>query len=263
MHELIHTSLPKGLFGGSGYAVAGATRDMPESLRLALQGISNLENSTPGVTWSSQVVNAAGGSWLVLSRIQPVKADHTGRSNYLAHHVALGFHQDSRVDPASVLKNHPWVTTWSGEPRWLEPRTAPAPLPMVTRPDAWRRQGLDPGWAGHLADNHTQPIPILYSPGLGDPLPLVLDALCMLPVADRWQVAFNTRASTFTRAPGWWWMRADSAQAALFRRQSGLVDLTGDSQAPGNDALVWRARGQQPPEKVSLAGSRASSGAIP
>ena len=252
MHELVHTSIPKGLFGGTGYAVAAATRDMPESLRLALQGISNLEDSTPGVTWSARVVNASGGPWLVLSRQQPAPADHTGRSNYIAHHVALSFATDARVDPASILKNHPWQTEWTGEARWLHSPTAPAPLPRESRADRWKRQGFDPGWAGHLAADHASPVPVLYPLAILDPLPLIIEALCLLPVADRWQVPFNTRATSVTRSPGWWWARVDSPVATQFRRQPGLVDLTTPSQAPDDHPLVWQARGQKPPETFSL-----------
>lgn len=252
MHELVHTSLTKGLFGGTGYAVAAATRDMPESLRLALQGISNLEDASPGVTWSSRVVNASGGPWLVLSRQQPAPADHTGRSNYIAHHVALSFATDARVDPASVLKNHPWQTGWTGEARWLPAPVAPAPLPRESRADRWKRQGFDPGWAGHLAADHASPIPVLHPLSVLDPLPLIIEALCLLPVADRWQVAFNTRAGSVTRSPGWWWARVDAPVAAQFRRQNGLVDLTSPTQAPTDHHLVWQARGQKPPESFSL-----------
>ena len=252
MHELVHTSIPKGLFGGTGYAVAAATRDMPESLRLALQGISNLEDTTPGVTWGARVVNASGGPWLVLSRQQPAPADHTGRSNYIAHHVALSFATDARVDPASVLKNHPWQTGWTGEARWLPTPMVPAPLPKESRADRWKRQGFDPGWAGHLAADHASPIPILCPLSVLDPLPLIIEALCLLPVADRWQVAFNTRSSSVTRSPGWWWARVDAPVAAQFRLQPGLVDLTSPSQAPNDHPLVWQARGQKPPETFSL-----------
>ena len=144
MHELIHTSLPRGLFGGSGYAVAAATRDMPETLRNQLQGMSNLEDSC--LTWRSSIVQAAGGAWLVISRLQPAPADHTGRSNYIAHHVALSFETDGRADPAAVLRNHPWRATWSGEPRWLEKAVPPAPLPQTASASAWQGLGLDPGW---------------------------------------------------------------------------------------------------------------------
>lgn len=252
MHELVHTSLPKGLFGGTGYSVAAATRDMPESLRLALQGISNLEDTTPGITWSAQVVNASGGPWLVLSRQQPAAADHTGRSNYIAHHVALSFTTDARVDPAGILKNHPWITTWSGEPRWLPAPTIPTSLPQSTRAENWKRLGFDPGWAGHLAADHTSPVPILYPASVADPLPLVLDALCLLPVADRWQVAFNTRARAFTRAPGWWWARVDSPQGSLFNRQPALVNLTTPSTAPGDHPLIWQARGKESPHRFAV-----------
>jgi hypothetical protein len=251
MHELVHTSLPKGLFGGTGYVVAAATRDMPESLRQALQGISNLEDSTPGVTWSSQFINAAGGTWLVLSRLQPALADHTGRSNYIAHHVALSFTHDARTDPASVLKNHKWIASWSGEPRWLDQSPVPAPLPQASSAKAWQHLGFDPGWAGYLATAQGTPIPILYPESLTNPLPLVLDALSLLSPSDRWQVAFNTRANGFTRSPGWWWARTDSAKAGVFRRQPGLVDLTSNTLAPGDEALIWQLRGKSRPNTIS------------
>ena len=103
MHELVHTSIPKGLFGGTGYAVAAATRDMPESLRLALQGISNLEDSTPGVTWSARVVNASGGPCLGLSRQQPDPADHTGRTHVRDRRDAIG---DTRGETRHTQQTH-------------------------------------------------------------------------------------------------------------------------------------------------------------
>ena len=242
MHELIHTSLPRGLFGGSGYAVAAATRDMPETLRNQLQGMSNLEDSC--LTWRSSIVQAAGGAWLVISRLQPAPADHTGRSNSIAHHVALSFETDGRADPAAVLRNHPWRATWSGEPRWLEKAVPPAPLPQTASASAWQGLGLDPGWAGKLAEDRGRPVAVVYPSTVVDPLPLVLDALCLLPVADRWQVSFHTQPRAFTRAPGWWWVRTDKTQAREFRLQPGALDLTRGDKAPGAEPLVLRARGR-------------------
>ena len=126
MFELIHTSAPRGLFGGSGYTTVAATTGIPEALRKALESLSGYEqvfdygspqfSANPVAFICQPIGQAAGKSWWVLSRIAVAEKDYTGRSNYLAHHLALEHHELPQAGPVALAKAFPWQAAWAGEP---------------------------------------------------------------------------------------------------------------------------------------------------
>ncbi|MFM7109606.1 MAG: hypothetical protein ACKO26_00560, partial [Planctomycetota bacterium] len=190
MFELIHTSAPRGLFGGSGYITVAATSGIPESLRKALETLSGYEQvfeygsarypANPPAFICQPIGQAAGKSWWVLSKIVVADKDYTGRSNYLAHHVALEHHELPQAGPVAMALAFPWMAAWTGEPRHL-PIRAMAPITAYPSPasaPAWSRAGLDPGWAGHLAEqarSRRGGLLLVYPAG-ADPLALAGDA---------------------------------------------------------------------------------------
>jgi hypothetical protein len=138
-----------------------------------------------------------GKTWSVLSRACMAGVDHSRRRIFFAHHVALEAGELPAAGPAWLAGQPGFLQThWDGQVHEL-PFGRPAPEgtspPAVCR--AWHQAAGDAGWAGVLAEEHeknpTRPIYLLYPLGL-DPLPLLLEALALLPAERRWQVTFST-----------------------------------------------------------------------
>lgn len=265
MFELIHTSSPRGLFGGSGYTTVAATVGMPEALRKVLESLSGYEQihdygvprfSANPVAFICQPIGQAGGkSWWVLSRIAVADKDYTGRSNYLAHHVALEQNELSQAGPAALAKVFPWTTTWTGEPRALAIRTVPTlnAYSETSSAPAWTSIGLDAGWAGYLAEQARSRrglIQLVYPAG-ADPLALVADAVALLPPMERWDARFHTHTSRPRPELAWALFPADVGVSTELVRRPGTVQLGLRPPCPGNGPLVERARGKLPPTPAS------------
>jgi hypothetical protein len=196
----------------------------------------------------------------VLSRVAPTQADHTGRSNKMAHHVVVGSKEQVVGGPAA-LAQHPdfFVESWSGPPRYIEePKVIPEDCgPQDMRATAWDALAGDAGWAGVLAETFsgksTDPAILVFEPGM-DVLPLIGEALALLPPSRRWQVTFST---FFTSLPAqatcaWRCCIADSEALREARRNPRLltIDLTKPLPAPKTSPLVTSAReGGTPPQE--------------
>ncbi len=203
-HELYYTSAPKGLeLGTSGFCTVAATRGLPRPLREQMQALSDyrhlftpLDPRNP-VGYAYTQVRAGGGLWFVLSRTADAPLDYTGRGNYFAHHVALEAAELPRGGPAWLASQRGFLeTTWRGEPRTLD---AGRPALGGDQPPApcrrWESAAGDAGWAGVLAQQFDldpgRPVALVYHAGF-DPLPLLAEALALLPPQRRWEVTFNT-----------------------------------------------------------------------
>jgi len=258
MFELIHTSAPRGLFGGSGYTTVAATQGMPDALRKVLESLSGYEQvfeygspqfqSNPEAYICQPIGQAAGKSWWVISRIVVADKDYTGRSNYLAHHVALDNNELTQAGPVALARTFPWMSSWAGEPRMLPVRPMPrldAPAPPMAAP-AWTRAGLDAGWAGHLAEQARSRrgiIQIVY-PQTVDPLALIADAVALLPPAERWDARFHTHTSRPRPDQAWAWFPAEAGANTDLARRPGVVYLAMRPPCPSTGPLVDQARGK-------------------
>src|SRR5207253_2083550 len=87
-------------------------------------------------------------------------------------------------------------SAWDGAVRLLPagrppPRGDVAPGPC----HAWQEAAGDAGWAGVVGETFLhdpgRPVYLLFDPGL-DPLPLLAEALALLPADLRWDVTFST-----------------------------------------------------------------------
>jgi hypothetical protein len=258
MFELIHTSAPRGLFGGSGYTTVAATQGMPDALRKVLESLSGYEqvfeygspqfHSNPEAYICQPIGQAAGKSWWVISRIVVADKDYTGRSNYLAHHVALDNNELPHAGPAALARTFPWMSSWAGEPRMLPVRSMPsiaAPAPPMAAP-AWTRAGLDAGWAGHLAEQarSRRGIIQLVYPQTVDPLALIADAVALLPPAERWDARFHTHTSRPRPDQAWAWFPAEAGATPDLARRPGVVYLAMRPPCPSTGPLVDQARGK-------------------
>ena len=265
--ELIYTSAERGLRPGTrGFCTVAHTRGMrPQTIQI-LEGLSAYRNlyavhdprtANSPVAISHYRLTAMGGSLNVLSRVAPTRADHTGRSNKMAHHVVLSSQELVPGGPGA-LASHPgfFVDSWEGAPRHIEePKAVPRDCgPADVRAVHWEEATGDAGWAGVLASTASGRTPtpafLVFEPGM-DVLPLLGEALALLVPETRWQVTFST---FFTTLPpqatcAWRCCVPDSEALREVRRnpKALLIDLTRPLPAIKDNPLVALARAGGPP----------------
>lgn len=105
--ELLYTSAPRGLKSGSrGFCTVEATAGLPPALVTALEGLSAYRHVAPAgdpanpVVYSHVTLAVGGRTYSVISRIGDAGTDYTGRTNKLAHHVALDPSERPQGGPA-------------------------------------------------------------------------------------------------------------------------------------------------------------------
>ena len=136
-------------------------------------------------------------------RVGPSGLDYSGRTNKYAHHVVIDAAERPEGGPAWLLARPGFMqTAWDGEPRML---VEGRPVPRGDRPagmaTAWASLTGDAGWAGVLAEaflaDPRRPAFVVFRPGM-DLLPLLVEAIALLPASRRWDVQFGTY---LTQAP--------------------------------------------------------------
>jgi len=201
--EVIHTSVRRGLDGGTGFAVAARTGGMPRVLVESVSALSGLTEAWSGASdWdrtlrATRAVSMPAGVQWVASVIRPSGMDHTGRGNRLAHHRVLDADEVQRCDPAQLLCDHEhWMASFSGEPRELD---VPAPLPgtQVTSgaANAWKSAFGDAGVAAEMLERAFQSgvgAWIVLPAGV-DRLQLLQEMVALLPQTNRWKRGWSTR----------------------------------------------------------------------
>ena len=206
IYELQYTSAPRGLLpGSSGYSTVKATAGLPPPLRTVLESLSVYRRVFPPghsqaalspVAWSHTRVNVAGRAWHVLSRTCDAGFDHTHRSNYFTHHIAISADSLPSGGPAWLLSQSGLLATvWDG--------TVGEPASAVRLPSGndtarvcrhWKQLTGDAGWAGAVAGHlarRSGPVVVAFSVGT-DLLPLFGEALALLPGSSRWDITFTT-----------------------------------------------------------------------
>ncbi len=255
--ELVYTSAPRGLKSTvPGFCTVAATAAMPRQMAMKLEALSGYEFcfslSDPNVRLSpvnfAHTRLAVGGqTFSVLSRIAFAGADYSGRTNKIAHHLALAAHEEMPGGPAWMLRQlqlgdgqrQLLHADWREEARELDPRDlrallAPRPAPAPA-PARWWEQatGGDPGWAGlllkSLREKKDAPAFVIFNPGT-DLLPLFDECLALLPPAERWAVGFATYYSTLPAGCFYHWrgvLAGSSAAREVARFPNAVViDLT-------------------------------------
>ncbi len=288
--EILYTSAPEGLKAGSrGFCTVVSTAGMAKNLAERLESLSGyrhaFETHDPRskynpVNYQHLIASVGGRKLHVLSRICDAGFDYTKRSNKLAHHVA--------IEPAEALVatgGPAWVmtspgffqTAWDGETRILPEgrplRAEACPTRVCSR---WKRLSAkagdagDEGWAGVLAENARtrggKPISVIYPVG-AEPLPLVVEALSLLPQEQRWQVTFSTY---FTKLPAglecqWRFIFDGSSEADVLRRNphAQLIDLCKPlGAAPDGELVLAARRGIAPLTAPPKAQAPAPAGAV-
>ena len=188
--ELVITSVRKGLDGGSGYQPVLRTKGLKPAIaeRLQLRSgyphpYSHGDRRNP-VVFVHRIERVGGETLHVLARICDAGSDHTGRSNFLAHLVAINDGEARRKGsgPADVIRRLAFKASWDEPPREDDP---PAVIASDRGPGpclAWEAAGLDPGLAGDLAEAAALGKDVrLIVRQSDDVLALYADALALVP----------------------------------------------------------------------------------
>lgn len=267
--ELIYTSAERGLRPGTrGFCTVAYTRGMrPQTIQM-LEALSAYKSiyavhdartaiSPPAV--SHYRLTVTGTSLNVLSRVAPTQADHTGRSNKMAHHVLLHTHERIPAGPAALASSPQFfMETWEGPPRHLEEeKTIPEDCGLAdVHAVQWEALAGDAGWAGVLASTVLNPtvVPafLIFAPGM-DVLPLIDEALALLSPERRWQVTFSTYFNSLpAQATCLWRCCVPDSEALREARRNPralVIDLTQPLGAAKESPLVTRARTGGPPPR--------------
>src|SRR5690606_12308140 len=122
--------------------------------------------------------------------------DYSGRTNKLAHHVALTTDELPASGPAALLGTSLFLSAWDGQTRSVPRGPALPPAAASQGPcRTWEALTGDAGWAGLLAeasaDGSNRPMYVIFAPGQ-NVLPLVSEALGILPREKAWSTSFST-----------------------------------------------------------------------
>src|SRR5262249_36898012 len=261
--ELFYTSAPRGLQPGSrGFCTVATTRGMPAALIEKLEALSGYRPLFPPldakaalnpVAFSHLRLNVGGKTYSLLSRIGTAGLDYTERTNKFAHHVLLEAGELVPAGPAWGLGQPGFIgTAWDGEVNLLPAgRTPPRGnvIPAVCR--TWEQVTGDAGWGGILAESFLHDphrlVYLLFEPGM-DLLPLLQEALALLPPKQRWEVTFSTY---YTGLPqgipcAWRCVPRDAVEAKSAKQfpNALLLNLRAPLGHARGGALVAKARGQ-------------------
>jgi hypothetical protein len=255
-HQIVATSVPRGLDGVSGYQTVLKSAGIPPRVFDRLKARSGYSHRFPHgdrrnpVVYIHRIEDLAGSRWHVLGCIRDAGSDHTGRSNFLAHMLAIDS-AEARGKPggpaAAALVRGCFLDKWDRPP---DPSAPAKTLVVSDRPPqpgesvAWRAAGLDPGLAGDLAAAAmaNRKLVLITRPE-DDVLALFADALRLVEPAKRWGVTFNTCAIEDFDGT-WKAVRADLADAKDLRDSKAiLIDLTSNPLGSA-DAYAKFARGE-------------------
>lgn len=276
-HELIYTSAARGIRPGTrGFCTVAYTKGMRLEAVRYLEALSAYRELYPvhdrraglnPISYSHYRCRIHARNLCILSRVAPASADHTHRSNKVAHHVILDNDELCPAGPARLCAQEEFfIESWDSSPHIIE---KPKPIedldPGDTFAGHWEEVTGDAGWAGALAYSaHRKPdLPafIVFEPGT-DLLTLIKEAVALLPPEKRWQITYNTYFSSLPAGTVCQWRCCvpDSPALKEARRnpRTLVIDLTGPLESPRENPLVICARegGAIP----SLKGGRGSTG---
>lgn len=206
--ELLYTSAPQGLKQGSrGFCTVLSTVGMPLNIATKLESLSGYRHLHPSgtpdaaknpVNHSHLKLTVGGRTLSVISRISDYGLDYSQRTNKLAHHVVVDSPMPT-CGPAALLGDPSVIRSeWDGN--CVNIPTPPAFPALSVEPAvcrAWESIAGDAGWAGVVANawlnNASKPIFLIFSEDQSpEILPLIAEAIAILPHSKRWQATFGT-----------------------------------------------------------------------
>ncbi len=271
-YELIYTSAERGLRPGTrGFCTVAHTRGIaPVMVQIleamstykSLYGVHEEQDADNPVAFSHYRSSLLGREASVLSRICPSQADHTGRSNKLAHHILLSAREYPDGGPVWLCRQEDFfLQEWQGEPRFIDlPKKVPAGVSPCGKAVTWEKLTGDAGHAAWLAasrqNNPNALVYLIFAPGM-PMLDLLGEAMALLPPSLRWSITFNTYFTSLPAGMTCNW-RCCLPDAEVLREgrhhpQAKILDLTGNLPAVLDSPLVKLAREGQTakPEKTA------------
>lgn len=265
--EIVYTSVRRGLRTGSkGFCTVAATEGISRALQDKLESLSGYthhEAAAGAVNYSHLIIRLQRKVYHVLSRVADAGKDYSGRTNKIAHHLALTTAEAKRFGdgPASLFGDEAfWYESWHDGPEELPPNRLPDAHSAATDEFVtWEAVFGDAGWAGVLgraAASGMKPVSIIVPNG-HNTKELLEEALQLVPPKRRWNLCFSTYFSR--QAPGtechWKFVLDRTQEARRMRARSGggLVDFSSASgKTPGDDPFVQAAREGRPHEVHNL-----------
>ena len=262
--EVVYTSARRGLReGASGFCTVAATEGIPRLLHQKLESLSGYRHTevTAGrplpVNYSHVTVRLQRNFYHVVSRISDAGIDYSGRTNKIAHHLALTSSELSHFPdgPAALLLDDSyWYSEWNGSPQNLPPDRLPHSVAEHGNAFAtWEQVFGDSGWAGILgraASDGMQTVSVIVPAGR-DTMSLLNEALQLVPRHFRWKICFSTYFSQ--QAPGttchWRFVIDGTRESRKLRARSPgiLVDpLESSGGVPEDDPFVDAVRNCTP-----------------
>ncbi|AMV18226.1 hypothetical protein [Planctomyces sp. SH-PL14] len=258
-YEILYTSAPSGLKpGSSGYCTVKSSRGIPAPAVDILESLSGYRHVfTPGspeaarnpVNWGHYFLRISGRTEHVLSRVSDCELDYTGRSNKLAHHMVID--ASCPAGPAWLVGQPGWmIGQWDGQlEQFATVRKAPPERRAAGRCAAWEAATGDAGWGGVLAESFLadpeRKMFIIYRPDQSI-LPLIEEAIALLPENRRWEVTFATYGAALPKTVecAWTGVVAGSPEVQQSRRfvNALRIDLTAPMPKAAGGTLVDFAR---------------------
>ena len=286
--QLIYTSAPRLLEAGrSGFGTVARHRQISPLLVAAVERSSQFAR-LPGmdaerVIFSHRIVSAGGARFHVLSCIRDAGADHTRRTNHLAHHVIADAREVAQLgaqgpSPADALLGIAWLSTWEGTPRYFEDaeEISLASLPVRAGTDgaAWARVTGSGAYARLLTSADASRSACLLVPPGADVRALFAESLRWTPER-AWRTTFTTALQPSDDSSEFTWIAVESGSPLQEQAMGSgrvLLDLTAPHTLPVVPAAARKMDAPRTPlapasvsvglpAKATLAG-RASPAAI-
>lgn len=241
-YELVYTSAERGVRPGTrGFCTVAYSRGMsPQSIQIlealsAYKGLEGVQDSDNPVSWCHLTSSLLGRGSSILSRISSASADHTGRSNKLAHHVIVSMRERVAAGPAWVSQQEGFfLEEWNGQPRILDiPKTIPDGNAGNGIATAWKNLTGNSAYAAFLPnaflENPDGIAVLVYEPGM-DILALVSEALALLEPEKRWKVTYNTYFTSLAAGTSCAWRcciaGSEAMKEALRNPRAKVLDLS-------------------------------------
>ena len=237
--ELLYTSVPKGLKpGAKGYCTVLTTEGIPSALLERLEGYCGYRHLfSPGSpdnpeAFGHRILNLAGNTWHILSRVADAGSDYSGRSNLIGHFMAISQDELKGISagPTSFMMSDGFFrTVLEGEPRRVSESETRNRLGNVTdkaqKALTWATVTCHAGWAGRLVqvtEESSDSIALVY-PLRTNTLKLLDEAASILPKYKQWDITFNTFFTKSGEECRWRCYCADVDEASPFK--GGEFDL--------------------------------------
>ena len=260
IYELLYTSVPKGLKPGSkGYCTVLTTEGIPSALLERLESYCGYRHLfDPGspdnpIAYGHRVLNLAGNTWHILSRVADAGFDYSGRSNLIGHFMAIS--QDElkgmSAGPTALMMSRGFFRKeLVGEPRRVSVTETRERLGSVTEKTqekealTWATVTGFAAWAERfvqVTEETSDSISLVY-PLRTKTLDLLDEAASILPKNKQWDITFNTFFTKSGEECRWRCFCADVPEAGPFKgKEFDLVKVKRERKPPENsDYIVGR-----------------------